>query len=169
MSILGLVPLWFAGEFAGSPMAKGFVYLRHACGLKTGKEPMQHLIKAIRREVMKEVREYCSYRDGENIVCKTVRTKLDSDKRFRDLVLFGQHIYVAEGDKVRVYYQNGKEVLLEGPMIKFWPYCDDMLPSSDLVEKLRVKLSVGVFSFRMPSELIWTGRIALSDNYHKVV
>ena len=42
MSILGLVPLWFAGEFAGSPTAKGFVYLRHACGLKTGKEPMQH-------------------------------------------------------------------------------------------------------------------------------
>jgi hypothetical protein len=119
--------------------------------------------------VMKELKEYCSKRDGENVVCKTVRKSSDSDGRFSDLVFFGQHVYVAEGEKVRVYYQNGKEVVLEGSLIRFWPYCGDMISSSEIHAKLREKLSVGVSSFRMPGELKWTGRFAVPDNYQKVL
>ena len=98
-----------------------------------------------------------------------MRTYSDSDGRFTDLVLFGQHVYVAEGVKVRVYYQNGKEVVLDGPLIKFWPYNGDMIPCSTLHENLRAKLSVGVATFRMPAELKWTGIFAVADNYHEVV
>ena len=112
---------------------------------------------------------YCSFRDGENVVCKTTRKSSDSDSRFTDLVLFGQHVYVAEGDKVRVYFQNGREVVLDGPLITYWPLGDYMVPSRELPEKLRGRLSVGVSTFRMPAELEWTGRFAVPDNYHKVV
>jgi hypothetical protein len=169
MAILGMVPLWFANEFHGGNDSRGVVFLQKNYGLPRGKDSTKQLLKGMCHAIETKHGEIVCHRSGENIICKSFRLEVGSDGRFTDLVFFGQHIYVVEGDKVRVFFQNGKEVVLDGPLVQFWPYAGGMASASELNQFLLPKLGGSLGSFRMPAELQWTGKITVADNYQSVV
>ena len=88
MAVLGLVPLFLAGEYCGGNKSRGCEYMQAQYGLPKGQGVAKQLMKALCHAIQVHHDEKCCVSTAENIVCECFRKAVNSDGRFKDLVFF---------------------------------------------------------------------------------
>jgi hypothetical protein len=130
LAIVGLVPLWFAGEHTVDTGSKSMKYLVAHQQLVSGKAAAQRFLDTLSSALHGQYGIAATRKYAENVACKAFRlTCTDgSDEKFSDLVFENQCVFQVGDGEVQVHRLGFRKEVVEGPLIhrwsldgKFWP------------------------------------------------
>ena len=174
LAIVGLVPLWFAGEHTVDVSSKSLAFLVEHKGLVKGKAAADRFLESLSSALQTDYGINANRKYSENVNCKSYRLEKDriakeaktkkesSDKRYSDLHFDKQCIFQVVGGQVHVHRFGYETVVVSGGLIDRWALGGRVWKLSQLLLQFE---DTSVERFSIPKQLGKQGTDCIVPNW----